>query len=239
MPERREFDTTRWSVVLAAAESPSPDSREALATLCRDYWYPLYAYARRRMGDANEAQDLIQEFFALLLEKNIIASADPNRGRFRSFLLKTPEHFLGNAWAKTTTQKRGGGNRPMSLDVDAGERRYVLEPADHLTAEKLYERRWAETLLDRVMDRLRHELVRAGKQAHFDHLKVFLAGRAANVSYAETAQQLRMSEGAAMVAAHRLRKRYRELLLAEIGQTVAEPCEVEDEIRRLFAVLGD
>jgi RNA polymerase sigma-70 factor (ECF subfamily) len=237
-PQRRRFETTRWSLVLAAGGGGSADSRAALATLCADYWYPLYAYVRRRVADSHAAHDLIQEFFARLLERDVLATADPRRGRFRSFLLTSLQHFLTNQWDRSQAQKRGGGRAIIPLDIRHGEARYALEPADRQTAERLFERQWAETLLDRVMDQLRAEFTRGGKQQQFEQLKSFLTGRNAGVSYAEAARQLQMSEGAAMVASHRMRRRYRELLRAEIAQTVADPDEVEDEIRRLFVSLG-
>ena len=233
-----EFDTTHWSVVLAAGHRSSPDSSEALATLCRAYWYPLYAYVRRRVQDVHEAQDLTQEFFTQLLEKNLLAVAHPERGRFRAFLLTAFRHFLVNEWEKAKAQKRGGGRAPIPLDFSSGEHGLTLEPTDELTPERLYDRQWAVTLLDHVMARLREEHVRAGKEKHFELLKVFLTGQTASVSYAQVAGELGISEGAATVAAHRLRRRYRELLRAEIAQTVAEPDEVEDEIRSLFTSLG-
>ncbi len=230
------FGTTHWSMVQAAAGS-SPDSREALAALCRDYWYPLYAYVRRRTGDLHEAQDLIQEFFSRMLQKNTIAVANPQRGRFRTFLLASLRNFLTNEWNKAQAQKRGGGRAVIPFDFTSSESRYAAEPADQLTAEKLYDRQWAETLLDHVLARLRDEFVRAGKLPQFEQLKGFLAGGEKG-GYAAAARRLGISEGAAMVAASRLRRRYRQLLQGEIAQTVAGPEEVQDEIRSLFASLG-
>lgn len=206
------FDTTHWSMVLAAGQRSTPDSNEALSTLCQNYWYPLYAYVRRRVADPNEAQDLIQEFFSRLLEKNLLALARPDRGRFRSFLLTALRHFLTNQWQKAQAQKRGGGQLVLSLDFESAEYRYALEPADADTPERLFERKWAEALLERVMRQLDEEQVRAGKGKHFEILRVFLTGRSASVSYATAARQLGVSEGAAMVAAHRLRRRYRDIL---------------------------
>ncbi len=233
----REFGSTRWSVVLKAGQAPAADAREALAVLCRDYWYPLYVYARHRVNDAHEAQDLIQEFFVRLLEKRVIAAADPQRGRFRSFLLTSLRNFLANEWAKARAAKRGPQAAPRALDLQSGESRYLREVAGALTPERLFERRWAETLLDRVTNRLQEEFRRAGKAPHFEHLKVFLTGRDAAVSYADAGGKLGISQGAAMVAAHRMRRRYRELLLAEIVQTLADPRDLDDEISRLFAAL--
>lgn len=224
--------------MLEAGQRKSAGSPEALAELCESYWYPLYAYVRRRVADPHEAQDLVQEFFARLLDKNIIAVADPNRGRFRAFLLTSLRHFLADQWDKARAKKRGGDRTVLSFDVGDGENRYVLEPADELTPEKLYDRQWTITLLDRVMGRLRDEFVRAGKQTHFAELSVFLSGRQTDVSYATAARTLSISEGAAMVAAHRMRRRYHDLLRAEIAETVADADEVDDEIRRLFASLN-
>jgi RNA polymerase sigma-70 factor (ECF subfamily) len=233
-----EFGSTRWSIVLAAGQASTADAREALAILCRHYWYPLYAYVRRRRHNADEAQDLIQEFFARLLEKNLIGKADPQRGRFRSFLLTSLRNFLANEWAKARSAKRHPEHPPLSLDLQSGEARYVGEPVDTLTPERLFERRWAETLLDRVTEQLRQEFIRAGKQAHFEQLAPFLAGRNQDVCYANAAAQLGISEGAAMVAALRMRRRFRHLLRSEIAHTVADPRTVDEEIQQLFAALS-
>jgi len=233
-----QFDTTHWSVVLAAGHRSSPDSDKALESLCGTYWYPLYAYARRRVGDVHQAQDLTQEFFARLLEKNCVGLARPERGRFRSFLLTTFQHFLVNEFEKAKAQKRGGGRVPISLDFESADSRYSLEPVENLTPERLYEKQWALTLIDRVLDRLQEEFARAGKTQQFEHLKVFIYGKTAPRAYADAARELGMTEGAARVAAHRLRRRYRQLLWAEIAQTVAQPEEIDDEIRSLFAILG-
>jgi RNA polymerase sigma-70 factor (ECF subfamily) len=224
--------------VLEAGQRSSSGSPEALAELCESYWYPLYAYVRRRVADPHDALDLVQEFFSRLLDKNIIAVADPSRGRFRAFLLTSLRHFLADQWDKSRAKKRGGDRAVLSFEVSEGETRYMLEPADELTPERLYDRQWTITLLDRVMGQLRDELVRAGKQAHFAELSVFLSGRQADVSYATAARALGISEGAAMVAAHRMRRRYHDLLRAEIAETVASPDEIDDEIRRLFASLN-
>ena len=232
------FETTHWSLVLAAGHDSSPDSNEALSTLCRTYWYPLYAYVRRRVKDVHEAEDLTQAFFAQLLAKRRLAVAQAGRGKFRSFLLASLKNFLDNEWDKARTQKRGGGRKLIPLDFQSGESRYKLEPADELTPERLYDKQWALTLLEQVLARLREEFVRAGKQRHFEHLKYFLTGEKAPTSYAQAADELGLSEGAVKVSVHRLRQRYRELLRVEIAQTVAEPGEVEDEINSLFTVLG-
>jgi RNA polymerase sigma-70 factor (ECF subfamily) len=233
-----EFASTRWSVVLAAGDLSTPAAKEALTQLCQDYWYPLYVYVRRRTGDLHESQDLIQEFFTRLLERNVLAAADPQRGRFRAFLLTSLRNFLANEWAKARAEKRKPGSAARPLDFESGERRYRREPADHLTPERLYEQHWAETLLDRVIDRLRDEYVRSGKTAHFEQLRGFLTGKNPDVSYREASGALGISEGAAMVMAHRMRRRFRDLLRGEIAQTVSDPGSIDDEIAHLFAALA-
>lgn len=236
-PVRPVFATTHWSVVLHAGEGDSPQASEAMAQLCRTYWYPLYAYVRRKGYDAPDAQDLTQEFFSRLLARNYLSVADRNKGKFRSFLLGSLEHFLAREWTKARAQKRGGGERLFSLDEVDAENRYLLEPGHELTAEKIFDRRWATTLLERAMERLREDYEADNKGNLFTRLEVFLVGRAPDISYAEIAASLNMSEGAIKVAVHRLRQRYGELLRAEIAQTVAKPDEVEEELQYLFAVL--
>jgi RNA polymerase sigma factor (sigma-70 family) len=232
------FATTRWSLVLAAGRRSSPEGERALADLCRRYWYPLYVYVRRRVHDVEEARDLTQEFFAGLLERQTLARADPKRGRFRTFLLTSLQHFLINEWQKARAQKRGGGRRALALDFDAKDSQAAFEPAHDWTAERVYERQWALTLLDQVLGRLRQEYADADKARLFEQLKPFLAGETQTTRYAGVAQALKLSEGAVRVAAHRLRKRYRELLREEVAQTVADDAEVEDEIRALFTACG-
>jgi RNA polymerase sigma-70 factor (ECF subfamily) len=232
-----DFASTHWSLVLAAGRRSLPASDQALEALCRGYWYPLYAYARRRLGDLHEAQDLTQEFFARLLEKNILAGAQPERGRFRGFLLTAFKNFLANEGDKARAQKRGGGQAPLPLDFRAGDSRYDLEPSHAWTPERLFERQWALTLLEQVLAALRAEFVADGKEAFFERLKVHLAGETTD-SYASLAAELDMSEGAVKVAVHRLRGRYRDVLRRHVAQTVADPAEVDDEIRRLFEALG-
>ena len=234
------FDTTHWSVVLAAQGNKTTEARRALATLCETYWYPLYAYVRRRGYAAEDAQDLTQAFFARLLEKGYVQAADPERGRFRSFLLTALKRFLSKEWARAHAQKRGGRHGPVSLSVDSGEARYSLEPAHGWTPEKIYERRWALTLLDQVMAQLRRQHADAGKEPLFDHLKPFLSGGTGAPTHREVAATLGMTEGAVKVAVHRLRRRYRDLLRQEVAQTVADPLEVGDELGILLAaVTGD
>ena len=223
---------------MAAGCTNQPAAEQALATLCEKYWFPLYAYVRRRVKDSSEAQDLTQEFFARLLEKDILASAAPDRGRFRSFLLTAMKNFLANDWRQARAQKRGGQRRELSLDFAAGDSRYSLEPGHDLTPERLYERKWVMTLLDRVLDRLRAQYVAESHLADFDLLRPFIGGNRAEASYAEVAKELNLSEGAAKVAAHRLRKRYRNLLRSELAQTVADPADIDDEISWLFRALG-
>jgi len=220
------------------AGTDSPQAHQALETLCGNYWYPLYAYVRRQGHSAHDAQDLTQAFFARLLEKNYLADVQREKGRFRSFLLASLKHFLANEWDREQALKRGGGKRLIALDEDSAESRYKLEPKDDLSADKIYERRWALTLLDQVLAKLRGEFEKDGKLDQFETLKQYLSGGRTSVSYAQAADKLGMNEGAIKVAVHRLRKRYRELLRAEIAQTVATASEVEAEIRYLFAVLS-
>jgi DNA-directed RNA polymerase specialized sigma24 family protein len=231
------FASTHWSMVLAAGQRDSPDSDQALATLCRVYWYPLYAYARRRFDRPDEAQDLTQGFFAELLEKEYLQAVDPQRGKFRSFLLTAFKHYLAKERDRAAALKRGGGRRTVALDFQAGESRYLLEPADHVTAEVIYERRWALTLLDQALIRLRQEFTSAGKVGLFEGLKQALTGDGQMKSHAQIAVDLDMTENAVKVAVHRLRKRYQEVLRAVIGETVASPDEIEGELRDLFAAV--
>ncbi len=234
---RTWFATTHWSVVLAAGQSGSPDSTEALEKLCRTYWYPLYAYVRRRGYESHDAQDLTQEFFARLLERNSLRRADRQKGKFRSFLLASLNHFLADEWDKAMAQKRGGAHRFISLDDEEVEKRYQLEPASHLTPEKIFERRWALTLLDQALARLREEMVTAGKAEQFDRLKIFLATETADGDYARIGSRLNLSTTQVAMLVHRLRQRYREQLRSEIAETVASPDEIDDEMRHLIEVI--
>ncbi len=235
---RVEFTTTHWSVVLAAGDEESPRAAEALNDLCRTYWFPLYAYVRRQGFGPHEAQDLTQEFLLRLLRKCDLARVGPEKGRFHSFLLVALKHFLVNEWEKARTAKRGSGQQPIALDAFDPEQRYRLEPHDHLTAERIYERKWALTVLEQVLNRLKQELAEAGKAGQFERLKVFLSTDGPNQTLREVARELDISEGAAKVAVHRLRVRYRELLRAEITRTVASPAEIEEELHHLFEVLS-
>lgn len=232
------FVTTHWSVVLTAGRSDTTRAHDALARLCQAYWHPLYAYVRRLGHAPSDAQDLTQEFFARLLAKNYLADADESRGRFRSFLLTALKHFLANEWDKARARKRGGGRLPVPIDFGSAETNCHFEPADITTPEKIFERRWALTLLEQVLRRLREEYVRAGREKLFEQLKPTLTETSRAVRYAEIATRLEMTEGAVKVAVHRLRLRYREVLRAEIADTVASPVEVEDELRNLFAALA-
>jgi RNA polymerase sigma factor (sigma-70 family) len=226
-------------MVVSAGRGHSPEAGQALAALCENYWFPLYAFVRRAGRSAEDAQDLTQEFFVRLLAKNYLADADRDRGRFRSFLLGAMKHLLANERRRQGTQKRGGGLPTISLDFRSGEDRYRrIEPADSLTPERLYERRWALTLLDLVLERLREEFRAAGKSDLFDTLKPLLAAGPAKTSYRDVAEGLAMSEGAVKVAVHRLRRRYRKLLREEIARTLVGPEAVEDELRELLAAVG-
>jgi RNA polymerase sigma-70 factor (ECF subfamily) len=233
----RQFETTRWSQVLAAGRAPTDDSREALSRLCEVYWYPLYAYVRRWGYDADQAQDLTQEFFVRLLEKHYLRAADPMRGRFRSFLLASLKHFLSNERDRAGAAKRGGRTIVLPLEFENAEGRYSREPPDADTPETIYERRWALTLLERTLARLRHEFDAAGKQALFARLEGHLTGEQETLPYADLGAELGMSEGAIKVTVHRLRRRFGALLREEISETVSEPSQVDDEIRELFRAL--
>lgn len=233
-----EFASTHWSLVLRAGKRQAKDADQALAWLCERYWYPLYAYVRRHRRDRHEAQDLTQAFFARLLEKEILASASPERGRFRSFLLTSLKNFLANEWDRAKSQKRGGRRAPFSLDLDTAESRLSLEPGHDLTPERIYERQWALTLLELVVSKLESEFSSAGKARQFELLKGAITGNPSALPYAVVATELGMSEDAARQAASRLRKRYRELLRAAVAETVAEPGDVDDEIRNLFEILS-
>jgi RNA polymerase sigma-70 factor (ECF subfamily) len=224
--------------VLTAGRSDTTRAHAALANLCQTYWYPLYAYVRRRGHSPEDAQDLTQAFFARLLERNWVGQADQQKGRFRSFLLSTMNHFLADEWDKARAQKRGGGILPVPLQFDTAETRYGHEPADNVTPEQNYERRWALTLLDKVLQRLRSEYEQEGKAELFAALHPCLVGDRTAQPYAELAVTLGVSEGAVKSAVHRLRQRYRQLLHDEIAQTVASPGEVNAELHHLFAVLA-
>jgi RNA polymerase sigma factor (sigma-70 family) len=234
------FATTHWSVVLAAADDLSPDvaQAQALEELCRSYWYPLYAFVRRRGYDAHDSQDLTQAFFSRLLEKNYLCGLDRTKGKFRSFLLTALGHFLANDWRRAHAQKRGGKANFISLDDDSAEAQYLQMPASRLSPEQLFEQQWATTLLEQVLAKLRNEFSAAGKLSVFEETKVFLTGEKRTDSYAELAVKLETTEGALKTSISRMRQRYGELLRTEIAHTVASPDEVEEELRALFAALS-
>ena len=232
-----DFPTTRWTLVLAAADPRRKDARSALVSLCEGYWYPLYAYVRRRGYSADQAQDLTQEFFIRLLEGRYLDRADPEKGRFRSFILTSLRFFVADEADRQRAHKRGGG-AVGPLEFLSGEERYQREPAHDETPERIFERRWALSVLDRVVEKLRNEFVQHGRPEHFDKLKVFLLGQSDAQPYAALAREMNTSEGAIKVAVHRLRKRYRELFRQEIADTVADPAEVESELRFLVAALA-
>ena len=233
----RVFATTRWSVVLRAGDAAqdAQAAHDALSALCRAYWYPLYAFVRRTGKGAHDAQDLTQEFFARLVEKDWLAGVVPERGRFRSWLLAAMKHFLAKEWRDAHREKRGGAVEFVPLDAVSAEERYAREPRDQVTAEQIYDRRWALDLLDRGLARLEAEFRAAGKEAQFAALKFSLTGE--KVALAEVAAQLGSSEGAVKVAVHRLRERYREIIREEIAETVARPDDVDAELAELFAAL--
>jgi len=232
------FTATHWSVVLAARGADSAQARAALEALCRAYWYPLYAFVRRTGQSPHDAEDSVQGFFAVCLEKNYLAAAEEAKGRFRSFLLMALKRFLAKERDKSRAVKRGGGQKPIALDGLTAEQRYALEPAEIMSADKLFERRWAMTLLEQVLSRLRDEQVEAEQREAFEQLKEFLLAAGRGTPYADLAARLGTSEGAVKVAVHRLRHRYREILQEEIADTVTSPEEAEEERRYLLAVLS-
>jgi RNA polymerase sigma-70 factor (ECF subfamily) len=232
------FQTTHWSLVVQAADRGSLESTAALEALCRTYWRPLYHYVRRRTANIDEADDLTQEFFARLLEKNYLAAANPDRGKFRAFLLTAFKHFLANEWEKARAQKRGGGKPAIPLDFNAARTRNVLEPATGLTPEETYDREWATTVLAGVFESLEGEFARDEKGDEFNLLKGFLTGDHPDRSYAEAARELGSSEAAVKMAVHRLKGRFRERLREHIAATVAGPEEIDAEIRALFTAFA-
>jgi RNA polymerase sigma factor (sigma-70 family) len=232
------FTATHWSVVLAAGEQQSSPAAQALETLCRTYWYPLYAYIRRRGYGPEDAQDLTQEFFRRLLQKNYPAQADRTKGKFRSFLLLTLNHFLSDEQERARARKRGGRQVIVALNGLNPEDRYRLEIAGVLDPEKLFERRWAQTILDQALARLRAEFVAEGKAEQYEILKAFEPGEQKSMSYAEAAAQLGASESAVKSLIHRLRQRHRELVREEIAQTVTTEAEIDEELRHLIAVIS-
>ena len=232
------FPSTHWSVVLTAHADNPALARDALEKLCNAYWYPLYAFLRRRGHQPADAEDLVQGFIAHLLERQFFQAADPDQGRFRSYLLASLNHFVADAAARAGRQKRGDGKPLLSLDAVVAERRYDLEPADPCNPEQLFERRWALTLLDTVLQRLETEAAECGRADLFRQIKGVLLGDRGGVTYVELAPQLGLSEAALTMTVQRLRRRYRELVREEIAHTVSSPTEVDAEMRHLFQVLG-
>jgi RNA polymerase sigma factor (sigma-70 family) len=232
------FATTRWTLVLAAGRKSSPDADQALAELCRSYWYPLYAYVRRRGHGREDAEDLVQSFFERFLAKNYFEGLDARRGRFRAFLLAALKHFLANDWDRVRRQKRGGGVASLSLDWQDADERYRVDSPDPRSPDLAFDRTWALTLLERVMTRLEQESRGPDQEELFRVAKGFLMLGSEAIPYAEAARQLGREEGAVRVAVHRLRKRYRELLRAEIGQTLSDPAQADEELRSLQAALA-
>jgi RNA polymerase sigma-70 factor (ECF subfamily) len=235
LPGPYQFPTTRWTLVVAAGDPHRKEARSALVSLCENYWYPLYAYLRRRGYPADQAQDLTQGFFIRMLEGQYLDRADQEKGRFRSFLLTSLKFFVADEEDRDRAQKRGGGAL-VALEFSSGEERYAREPAHDETPERIFERRWALSVLDRVMEKLRNEFLQHGRPEHFERLKMSLLGQS-DAPYAGLAREMKTSEGALKVAIHRLRKRYRELFRQEIADTVADPAEVESELRYLATVL--
>jgi RNA polymerase sigma-70 factor (ECF subfamily) len=236
---KSEFNTTSWTLVQAAAGHPSADSRRALASLCQNYWCPVYAFIRRRGYDPDQAEDLTQGFFALLLEKNYLLDANRERGRFRSFLLTSVKHFLANEWDRAQALKRGGGQPTVSIDLVEAEQWCAPAAMVEANPENLFERRWALSLLERVLERLRSEFARTGKTDLFDRISVFLNVDSGEARYNEVAGQLGLSPGALRMAVHRMRRKYRQLLRSEIAETVSTPDQTDDEIRFLMATLSE
>ncbi len=231
------FDQTNWSVVRKAGLIELPEADAARAGLCQTYWYPIYCYVRRLGHSPEDAQDLTQEFFARLLEKNYIRTADREKGKFRSFMLMMLKRFMADQWDKANRQKRGGGLEFTSIDKEQTEMRYRHEPADNLTPDKVYERSWAVSLLDQALKRLQEECIAGGKQRIFEQLKPLLMGED-KARYASVAADFGISESNLKVTVHRLRQRYRELIRAEIARTAGTPQEVDEELRDLFAALS-
>ena len=231
------FATTHWSIVLSAADSVSPEAEGALEKLCRSYWYPLYAYVRRRGYDVESAKELTQEFFAQLLAKRLLKGVDPTKGRFRSWLLGVMKHFLAHEWSRARAQKRGRGQILFSLDELEAESRYHLEPADESNPERIFDRRWALTVLEHAAAKLRQEYETVGKADLFAALKHFVSAEGPSVTYEEAAKRVGLTVSAAKSAIHRLRQRYQELIRAEIAQTVTTRREIDEEICYLLAII--
>ena len=233
------FATTHWTVVLAAGRSQSQQADVALEELCRTYWYPLYAYVRRRGHSREDAEDFTQAFFERLLEKKFLEGISSDGGKFRAFLLVAVKRFLANEWDRANRQKRGGGVLPLSLDWQDADLRYQINSADNLSPDKLYDRAWAVTVLEKVITRLRDESIADGKARLYEQLKPFLMMGKSSIPYAQAAVALQLTEGAVRVAVHRLRGRYRELLRAEIAQTLSDSAQADEEMQALFSALAE
>jgi RNA polymerase sigma-70 factor (ECF subfamily) len=232
------FATTHWTVVLAAGQRHTPQSDGALEELCRTYWFPLYAYVRRRGHAKADAEDLTQAFFAKLLEKNSLANLDSERGKFRAFLLAALKHFLANEWDKAQAQKRGGSETHLSLDWQTADTKFQVAAQNEPSPDKAFDREWALALLARVIERLQLECGAEGKGKLFEQLKVFLMAGKSESAQADVARSLGMEEGAVRVAIHRLRKRYRQLLRDEIANTLSDAAMVDEEMRALFGAFA-
>ena len=232
------FATTHWTIVLAAGKRHTPQSDGALEELCRNYWFPLYAYVRRRGHRKEDAEDLTQAFFARFLGKNYLAGLSAERGRFRAFLLASLKHFLTNEWKKSQRLKRGGGEALLSLDWQTADTKFQVAATNEPSPDKAFDREWALALLAKVIERLQKECEAGGKAKLFEQLKTFLTAGKDGTAQAEVAKALGMEEGAVRVAIHRLRKRYRTLLRNEIAQTLADTADVDEEMRALFGAFS-
>lgn len=234
-----QFAPTSWTDVLAAQRGGSAEASAALEKLCCTYWYPLYAYLRRKGFDPHKAQDLNQEFFYRLLKENYLGAVDRKRGKFRSFLLAALNHFVSNQRDYERAAKRGGGQALISLDDTDAENRFKLEPASDLSPEKIFERNWFLTLFEQALARLREEQLAAGRGEVFEQLKMFVIEDAETGDYNSAASRVKMTPNAVAVTVHRLRERYKKLVHEEVVRTVADPTEIEDELHRFFAVLDE
>lgn len=234
----KRFETTRWSMILAARDGRSPESRQALEQLCQIYWFPVYSYICRRGNRTEQAQDLTQEFFVRLLEKQFLRKVERERGRFRSFLLASVSNFLADEWDKRQALKRGGGDQRLALDFAASEALMAEAAAHQLTPEKLFDLHWAKTILARALGRLEAEYIEEGKGLLFGALRASLGGTRPAPRYKDLGDELGMTEGAVKVAAHRMRKRYRGALEIEILDTISDPAELRQELKYIMAALS-
>ncbi len=237
-PKEGQFAATHWSVVMTAGQSDLPQAAEALEKLCLTYWYPLYAFVRRQGHSPEDAEDLTQQFFLRLVEKNYLAKADRDRGKFRTFLLGSLKNFLINEWKRADRLKRGGDLTFISFDAHEAEKRYAAGPIDNASPSVAYERQWADAMIEQVLAHLRSEYAKGDKAQLFAALKGFIWGDPISASYAEIGKQMKLAEGTVKVAVHRLRQRFREVLRSEVAHTVAQPEDVDEELRHLIAVLS-